>query len=239
MTAAFCLQWWSCANVSSNSQHVVIWDCGRTSPGIKPSAVCRSIQWLWIDAREHMRTQPSTSVSLRLPLQFLSHTYPRPPSPPSELGPLPVATLWLWQLSWSAAWKDRIIDTTRAVLDRRTYQLTWIDETEERVVRREAAVPLEPAMGATAWPLDGQHLWLQQALPAVTTRRHYEFCICSLNIVGISLQLKTFVTEIKAPFVLWFLSCITWQMGHTKCLAWIWALLSLEQVEEFGQFIFF
>lgn len=43
---------------------------------------------------------------------------------------------------------------------------TWIDETEERVVGREAAVPLQPPVGAPTRPLDGQHVRFDGALSA-------------------------------------------------------------------------
>lgn len=52
-----------------------------------------------------------------------------------------------------------------------TYRATWVDKTEERVVGREAAVPLEPPVGATARPLDGQNLWLHRALSGEKTGR--------------------------------------------------------------------
>lgn len=57
---------------------------------------------------------------------------------------------------------------------------TWVDEAEERVVGGEAAVPLEPPVGATARQLDGQDLGLQRALSANKTRtrlfrRHNNF----------------------------------------------------------------
>lgn len=45
---------------------------------------------------------------------------------------------------------------------------TWVDQTEERVVRRQAAVPLKPPIGATTRPLDGQNVWLHWALSART-----------------------------------------------------------------------
>lgn len=48
---------------------------------------------------------------------------------------------------------------------------TRVDQTEQGVVGREAVVPLEPPVGATTRPLDGQNLRLQRTLPGGSTGR--------------------------------------------------------------------
>lgn len=88
--------------------------------------------------------------------------------PPLLLGSGLWRKHWLWSSRVFAAGNHDTAEqgTTELSIRKQNtqYKPTWIDKTEERVAGGEAAVPLEPPIGATTRPLDGQNLWLQWAL---------------------------------------------------------------------------
>lgn len=140
--------------VNSHSQHIVI---PKPQTSTWAPAKCPSIQWL------------SSSVS--------HSSFSLTPTRPSLPSWARLSGLWRHADSGRAAFlllaatrqQQDVVPLSYTNADSRTYKPTWIDETEERVVGREAAVPLKPPIGATTRPLDGQNLWLQRALSGVKT----------------------------------------------------------------------
>lgn len=109
-------------------------------------------RWPWIRGSNENKDPPLEPLSINLSLQFLSHTY-------VTFSPLLCSSLWPVETHWLCSTKSLFYHKSQ----------TWIDETEERVVGREAAVPLKPPIGASTRPLDGQNLWLQRTLSAADT----------------------------------------------------------------------